>query len=43
MRFDPDYETMPLAALEPMMVRRPFAREPCGTHAKEDGGYREQF
>jgi predicted HD phosphohydrolase len=40
--FDPDYDTMPLAAFEPM-VRRLFAREPWGAHAKEDGGYREQF
>jgi hypothetical protein len=41
-RFDSDYETMPLAALEPM-VGRVFAREPRGAHAKEDGCYREQF
>jgi predicted HD phosphohydrolase len=40
--FDPDYETMPLAAFEPML-RRLFAREPWGAHAKEDGGYREKF
>ncbi len=40
--FDPDYDTMPLEAFEPM-VRRLFAREPWGAHAKEDGGYRERF
>lgn len=40
--FDPDYDTMPLAAFEPM-VHRLFAREPWGAHAKLDGGYREQF
>jgi predicted HD phosphohydrolase len=40
--FDPDYDTMPLAAFEPM-VRRLFARDPWGAHAKEDGGYRERF
>ncbi len=40
--FDPDYDTMPLAAFEPM-VHRLFAREPWGPHAKEDGGYRERF
>jgi predicted HD phosphohydrolase len=40
--FDPDYDTMPLASFEPML-RRLFAREPWGAHAKEDGGYREQF
>jgi predicted HD phosphohydrolase len=42
MAFDPDYDTMPLQAFEPML-RRLFAREPWGAHAKEDGGYREQF
>jgi len=42
MAFDPDYDTMPLAAFEPM-VHRLFAREPWGAHAKEDGGYREKF
>jgi predicted HD phosphohydrolase len=40
--FDPDYDTMPLAAFEPML-RRLFAREPWGAHTKEEGGYREQF
>ncbi len=40
--FDPDYDTMPLSAFEPM-VQRLFAREPWGAHAKLDGGYREQF
>jgi predicted HD phosphohydrolase len=40
--FDPDYDTMPLEAFEPM-VRRLFAREPWGAHAQEDGGYRERF
>jgi predicted HD phosphohydrolase len=40
--FDPDYDTMPLTAFEPM-VHRLFAREPWGPHAKLDGGYREQF
>jgi predicted HD phosphohydrolase len=40
--FDPDYDTMPLDAFEPM-VRRLFAREPWGAHAQEDGGYRERF
>ena len=40
--FDPDYDTMPLSAFEPM-VQRLFAREPWGPHAKLDGGYREQF
>ena len=40
--FDPDYDTMPLSAFEPM-VHRLFAREPWGPHAKLDGGYREQF
>jgi predicted HD phosphohydrolase len=40
--FDPDYDTMPLAAFEPM-VHRLFAREPWGAHAKLDGGYREHF
>ncbi len=42
MAFDPDYDTMPLAAFEPML-RRIFARAPWGAHAKEDGGYKEQF
>jgi predicted HD phosphohydrolase len=42
MAFDPDYETMPLDAFEPM-VRRLFAREPWGAHAKEQGGYAERF
>ena len=42
MAFDPDYDTLPLEAFEPM-VRRLFAREPWGSHAKEDGGYRERF
>jgi predicted HD phosphohydrolase len=40
--FDPDYDTMPLDAFEPML-RRLFSREPWGPHAKEDGGYRERF
>lgn len=40
--FDPDYDTMPMEAFAPM-VRRLFAREPWGAHAKEDGGYRERF
>ena len=40
--FDPDYDTMPLAAFEPM-VHRLFAREPWGAHAKLDGGYSEQI
>lgn len=40
--FDPDYDTMPLSAFEPM-VRRLFAREPWGAHAKLDGGYGERF
>jgi predicted HD phosphohydrolase len=42
MAFDPDYDTMPIEAFEPM-VRRLFAREPWGAHAKQDGGYRERF
>jgi predicted HD phosphohydrolase len=42
MAFDPDYDTMPLEAFEPM-VRRLFAREPWGAHAKEQGGYAERF
>jgi len=42
MAFDPDYDTMPIEAFEPM-VRRLFAREAWGAHAKEDGGYRERF
>jgi len=40
--FDPDYDTMPLSAFEPM-VRRLFAREPWGPHVKEDGGYGERY
>ncbi len=40
--FDPDYPTMPIDAFAPM-VHRLFAREPWGAHAKEAGGYREQF
>jgi predicted HD phosphohydrolase len=31
--FDPDYDTMPLSALEPI-VRRVFAREPFGPHTR---------
>jgi len=42
MAFDPDYDTMPLEAFDPM-VRRLFAREPWGAHAKEQGGYTERF
>jgi predicted HD phosphohydrolase len=42
MAFDPDYDTMPLEAFEPM-VRHLFAREPWGAHAKEQGGYAERF
>jgi predicted HD phosphohydrolase len=42
MAFDPDYDTMPLEAFEPM-VRRLFAREPWGAHAKEQGGYADRF
>jgi predicted HD phosphohydrolase len=42
MAFDPDYETMPIEAFEPM-VRRLFAREPWGAHAKEQGGYADRF
>lgn len=42
MAFDPDYDTMPLEAFEPM-VRRLFAREPWGAHAKLDGGYGEKY
>ena len=42
MAFDPDYDTMPIEAFEPM-VRRLFAREPWGAHAKEQGGYVERF
>ena len=42
MAFDPDYDTMPLDALEPM-VRCLFAREPWGAHAKEQSGYAERF
>jgi predicted HD phosphohydrolase len=40
--FDPDYDTMPIEAFEPM-VRRLFAREPWGSHASEDGGYQDRF
>jgi predicted HD phosphohydrolase len=40
--FDPCYDTMPLSAFVPK-VQRLFAREPWGAHAKEDGGYSEQF
>ena len=40
--FDPDYDTMPLKAFAPM-VRRLFAREPWGAHAKEQGGYGERI
>jgi len=42
MAFDPDYDTMPLSAFEPM-VRRILAREPWGAHAKEQGGYTERY
>lgn len=42
MAFDPDYDTMPIEAFEPM-VRRLFARVPWGAHAKEQGGYAERF
>ena len=42
MAFDPDYDVMPLEAFEPM-VRRLFAREPWGAHAKEQGGYADRF
>ena len=42
MAFDPDYDTMPIEAFEPM-VRRIFAREPWGAHAKLDGGYGEKY
>jgi len=42
MSFDPDYDTMPIEAFAPM-VRRLFAREPWGGHAKEQGGYGERF
>jgi predicted HD phosphohydrolase len=42
MAFDPDYDTMPIEAFAPM-VRRLFAREPWGPHAKEQGGYTERF
>jgi predicted HD phosphohydrolase len=42
MAFDPDYDTMPLSAFEPM-VHRIFAREPWGPHTKLDGGYRSQI
>ncbi|HYB11254.1 MAG TPA: HD domain-containing protein [Alphaproteobacteria bacterium] len=40
--FDPDYDTMPLEAFEPM-VRRIFAREPWGPHTKEQGGYDSRY
>jgi len=42
MAFDPDYDNLPIDAFEPM-VRRLFAREPWGAHAKEQGGYTERF
>jgi hypothetical protein len=42
MAFDPDYDTMPLSAFEPMM-HRVFAREPWGPHTKLDGGYSSQI
>ena len=42
MSFDPDYDTMPIEAFEPM-VRRLFAREPWGAHAKEQGGYQDRY
>ena len=42
MAFDPGYDTMPIEAFAPM-VRRLFAREPWGAHAKEHGGYAERF
>jgi predicted HD phosphohydrolase len=42
MAFDPDYDTMPVEAFAPM-VRRLFAREPWGAHAKLDGGYGEKY
>ena len=42
MAFDPDYDTMPIEAFAPM-VRRLFAREPWGAHAKEHGGYADRF
>jgi predicted HD phosphohydrolase len=40
--FDPDYDTMPLEAFEPM-VRRIFTREPWGPHTKEQGGYNDRY
>lgn len=40
--FDPDYDTMKLAAFVPM-VQRVFAREPWGAQTRLDGGYSEQF
>ena len=40
--FDPDYDTMPLEAFEPM-VRRLFTREPWGPHTKEQGGYDSRY
>lgn len=42
MAFDPDYDTLPIEAFAPM-VRRLFAREPWGAHAKEQGGYADRF
>jgi len=42
MAFDPDYDTMPLSAFEPM-VRRLFARKPWGPHTKLDGGYSRSY
>jgi predicted HD phosphohydrolase len=42
MAFDPDYDTMPLSAFEPM-VRRLFARKPWGPHTKLDGGYSSTY
>jgi predicted HD phosphohydrolase len=36
MAFDPNYDTMPLAAFEPM-VERVFAREPWGPATKKNG------
>jgi predicted HD phosphohydrolase len=42
MSFDPDYDTMPIQAFEPTL-RRFFARQPWGPHAKEQGGYGERY
>jgi predicted HD phosphohydrolase len=42
MSFDPNYDTMPIEAFEPM-VHRLFAREPWGVHAKEQGGYQDRY